>query len=108
MVEKELVQNTYDELKVLIDECERHKENPRIIKLARLLLRLCNLSGEMEETQEPTEVVTSAPAAIDPANCPHKVTDLYGRCKDCKRCTHPTAQVRNGTCMTCDMVLEKS
>lgn len=102
MVLKELVTSCNEELREIQQQAESNRENPTLLRVIDILLRLTALDGSEESPAEnrpalvPSKSAESAAPAVD---CPHAVPDLYGRCKQCGKCLHTNE--KNGTCITC-------
>lgn len=110
MVQREVVKSVYDDLKALYGELKANRENPHIIRVVQNLLRLTSLGeDEATETEEQAVKETSEaapPATLSAEDCPHKVSDIYGRCMECGTCQH--TQIRDGFCVTCGNEADKS
>ena len=102
MVTENVVREVYNELRQLKAEAETNKENPRLVRLMDLSLRLTRLDAGEPEAEQPEQSKSAEPETVaeSPGECEHKHISIFGRCQDCGQCLH--TDVRNGTCLTCD------
>lgn len=105
MVLKELVTKCNDDLRELKQHAESTRENPTLIRVIDILISLTDLDRSEEfaaAENRPALVPSKSAGPAEP--CEHKVTDLYGRCKQCGECQHTNE--KNGTCITCGEPVE--
>jgi hypothetical protein len=114
----ELVKDVHNNLQQLRGEISARNGVVLDADVVRLLDEFIRLSDvdytEEEKAQgetavnvieaEPTRMVTSSFRGADNAgNCPHKIVDIYGKCRACGECTH--TNVKAGVCLTCDKII---
>lgn len=93
----ELVKDVDAQLATLLDECQRSKENPRLIRLITQVMRLTDVEGERaaEATAQQTDAeaapanpalvqkAVQAPAPEQPSTCPPHAPNVFGTCTKC-------------------------
>ena len=90
----ELVKDVDSKLAVLLDECKRTKENPRMIRLIEQVMRLTDVEGERAAAQAaaaeaaPKEAAPEPPAPLvqppaRPKPCPPHRPNVFGTCTKC-------------------------
>lgn len=105
MVDENIVNEVYRELRALKDEAERGRENPIVVRIIDVLLRLTRLdAGEPETAQESAEENPEGQSEPAKGPCKHEHLSTFGRCQSCGECQH--TNVRAGTCLTCDKEIE--
>lgn len=109
MATEKLVVEVNTDLRALLEECETQKENHRLIRLVKNIVRLTddekhsalddmrfstpNAGGHTEVSEAEIDLINSTTE--------HKhVADIYGNCSVCKECLHQKVGV-NGICVGC-------